>query len=319
VPLVLLTGCLWPRSGRVVDDLGAGDGAEPREESFVYRRTKLDLLFVIDDSCSMAANQATFASELPGLVDELAAADLDWRAGFVTATALAGFGGELLEVDGERWVDDDTPGADSFLVSFASVGTGGSGEAGLDAAYTALELKVEAENDGFVRNGSQVAVVLASDEDDYASDLQPTEFIEWLDAYRDAPEDTSFTAVVCVEFVAPACSLAGAGIGQTYMEVAEATGGGVLALNESLAPLGPGIASVHARLAEFELGVEAAPETLEVEVTPPDGEPLLLEPAQWSYDPVANVVRFDQGYTPPDKASVTIRYLPVWLAEELAE
>ncbi len=129
---------------------------------------QLDLLLTIDDSGSMAEEQALLAAEIPRLIDALATGDIDGdgvqefpavadlRVGVVStdlggAICSSGGGGDgLLRTTGNtalpgcmatypEWVDGSDPAASANVACVASVGTGGCGfEQPLDATLKAL-------------------------------------------------------------------------------------------------------------------------------------------------------------------------------------
>lgn len=126
----------------------------------------VDLLWVVDDTASMAREQDALADHLPGLVADLAAAGVDWHAG-VVATDMGGADAGWL-VGSPFVLTPTTPDVAQALASAARVGTDGAGpEAGLAAATRALELMVPGgPNAGFRRVDAALHVVFVSDADD---------------------------------------------------------------------------------------------------------------------------------------------------------
>jgi len=174
--------------------------------SLVPVPVKTDILFVVDDSGSMAEEQANLAANLDAFVTTLASSPAkdQFQIG-VTTTSVTGFSaaetsyvsgpnaaapaipypaGALVAVEPAtgrlRW----DPGARAFtgnrLLAAGSatlvsdfqanvrVGTGGSGkEQGLGAVRLALTDRIaDGTNAGFLRPGARLAVVILSDEDD---------------------------------------------------------------------------------------------------------------------------------------------------------
>ena len=174
--------------------------------SLVPVPVKTDILFVVDDSGSMAEEQANLAANLDAFVATLAASPAkdEFQIG-VTTTSVTGFSaaetsyatgpnatapavpypaGALVAVDPAsfrlRW--DPTAraftgnrilaaGSPTLVADFQAnvrVGTGGSGkEQGLGAVRLALTDRIaDGTNAGFLRPGARLAVVILSDEDD---------------------------------------------------------------------------------------------------------------------------------------------------------
>jgi hypothetical protein len=174
--------------------------------SLVPVPVKTDILFVVDDSGSMAEEQANLAQNLDAFVATLAASPAkdQFQIG-VTTTSVTGFStaetsytsgpsatapavpypaGALVAVDPAtgrlRW-DPATraftgnrilaAGSPTLVADFQAnvrVGTGGSGkEQGLEAMRLALTDRIaDGTNAGFLRPGARLAVVILSDEDD---------------------------------------------------------------------------------------------------------------------------------------------------------
>jgi hypothetical protein len=160
--------------------------------------TKMDILFVIDDSGSMQCEQEMLTQAFPEFVQVIEEYnqennnDLTYRIG-VTATSRtlsytidpppvgpidippmnmneSGLDGELVEVNGQKWIDG--PGNQSEIVSWfseaATVGTGGTSyEMPLQCMAVSLLKNAEGEaNEGFLRPDSLFIAVIITDEDD---------------------------------------------------------------------------------------------------------------------------------------------------------
>jgi hypothetical protein len=179
--------------------------------SLLPQPVKTDVLFVIDDSGSMAEEQANLAANLDAFIDRLAAspARTDFQIG-VTSTSVVPFPGGAAQYGGGpsagvpypagalvaldpgtgRIVWDAAGGfggqrilggaltRDQLIAAFRAnvrLGTNGSGkEQGLEAVRRALsEPLLSGANAGFLRPGARLAVVILSDEDDCTETNQP--------------------------------------------------------------------------------------------------------------------------------------------------
>jgi hypothetical protein len=149
----------------------------------------LDLLFVIDDSGTMAAEQQMLIDGFGGFIDVLeeyetaVGSQLDYRIGVTTTgvsthysvdgipgyVTLEGRDGELLTPDGAAvpWIDGPGPDVAAQFEDIALVGTWGPAyEMPLRAMALALEGSDGGQNDGFLREDSLFAVIIITDEDD---------------------------------------------------------------------------------------------------------------------------------------------------------
>lgn len=167
---------------------------------------KTDILFVVDNSGSMYANQQRVATEIPVFVAELqrsGGVENSFRVGVTTTSVYVAFqyfntvvdyyypeAGWLLTiplVDGgvgtERYLDDSNPElVPRFALAMASVGISGSGqETPFEATRVALQNAVAPlnlpdggpANRGFLRDGARLMVVVVSDEDDCSEMRRP--------------------------------------------------------------------------------------------------------------------------------------------------
>jgi hypothetical protein len=188
-------------SGGVKFDIGdetgnSGDGDIPSGEC-----QKVDLLFVIDNSGSMAGEQASLIASFDGFVAGIQAtldsAD-DYHIGVVTTDAYSnnapgctGIGALVTQTGGEsssgtncmpfssgaRYIDQTEPDLASKFSCIAQVGISGSGsEKQATAGYTAISPALNAPgacNDGFIRDDALLVVVIISDEDDKNEECIP--------------------------------------------------------------------------------------------------------------------------------------------------
>lgn len=258
----------------------------------------LDVLFVVDDSCSMADNQARLADEFALALPALFGRDLDLHAGVVTTDMDSpSRSGELVEVAGLRWVDPGTPDAAAVFSRMAQPGTSGSGtEKGIGAIHAALHLHADTVNAGFQREGASLAVVVVSDENDYTpnTDISMAEFVDWFVAARTAPASTVLHAIVNPPGGGPVNP-----VGGRYLQVADQTGGAMVDINA------PDWSEVFDRLAS-DMGASAgmvlsAPTergAIEVWWVPADQEPELLD---FAFEPAENRVVVDPAGHPSDE------------------
>lgn len=141
----------------------------------------LDIVFVIDDSASMAEEQQELIDRMPGFLTALDG--LQWRLGVTTTTVSGSFSpflpGELVQPEGcgmtRPWVEAGDTGILDVVDCIGAVGTGGSGyEMPLRATELAITDRVsDGSNAAFFRAGTPLAVFILSDEDDCSSDGDP--------------------------------------------------------------------------------------------------------------------------------------------------
>ncbi len=166
--LALFFLCMGVLGCTVDFDLG-GDG-----KSLVYNplfNSKVDILFIVDNSGSMEQHQEYLANTSPELMARLLTLGVDFQMA-VTTTDLSANG------HGGRFVGEPKilmPGQrdlDKILRQHLLMGSQGSSqEEGLEAARRALsEPLISSENAGFLRDDAFLAVLVLSNENDYSAD-----------------------------------------------------------------------------------------------------------------------------------------------------
>ena len=198
--VLVLAGCESPASTP-----GTGVPTQCQQEAPIIQGVKTDILFVVDNSGSMAANQQRVATDLPVFVAELQKSGgvaNSYRVGLTSTSVYlayqyfdtvayfyypqAGWLVNLPLLDGgtgtERYLDDSDPDlVPRFALAMTAVGIDGSGqETPFEAARIALLDAVAPAspdggpaNAGFLRDGARLMVVAVSDEDDCSETDRP--------------------------------------------------------------------------------------------------------------------------------------------------
>ncbi len=273
----------------------------------------VDVLWVIDNSCSMEEEQAALRDNFSSFIQYFVGSTLDWHVGVVTTDmADARQSGRLVSDSDrpDRYIDSSYSEADA-IESFrqrAVLGTSGSGdEAGLDASFTALTYEADRTNTGFYRDEAGLSIVVISDEPDQSREVSTTEYISWLAGLKTDPDySVTFSAIVAPDN--SSCPQAERGVG--YLEAAQATDGIVWPICTTdwasiLEDLGLSAAGLKD---EFYLSLVPVEETISVSVEDPDGaESTYLAGADWEYSRTRNSVQFLE-LTPLPLSVVHITY-----------
>ncbi len=234
----------------------------------------VDILFVVDNSGSMSQEQANLGERIGSFVSKIS--QLNWQIGITTTDQdgnRSGGDGTLLNFpNGSPLIssDMDPVSAQEFLSTTLQTGTGGSGrETGIRSTYRAIERTQESlsstgapatpgSNDGLVRPGAALAVILISDEDESESQFMnmPANLIQLVQAtWPDKP--FSFHSIIWIPGDTN-CST-GAVQGHRYKELSEMTGGIVSSVCSG--NYGPALASIGDGVGELVRSVllECAP------------------------------------------------------------
>lgn len=282
---------------------------EPWENADVFDQTsaaRSDVLFVVDNSQSMAEEQELLAVNFPVFLEWFERFDVDYHIGVVsTDMEDPRQSGLLQESQGVLWIERSTPDPAAVLAEMTLLGaTGSNEERGRDAAYTALELR-GAANAGFRRDDAFLNVVAVSDEDDQSDDtrISQSDFVRYLLDLRSDTTRTTFSAIVGPRSYGEA-QRCHATPGIDYLEVVQAVGGvGWSICDVDWSPLVDelGFVSIGLRR-EFRLSYTPDPDTIAV-VVDEEEEP----PDAWRYDPEPNAVTFTSD-PPPSGSRVIVRY-----------
>lgn len=281
----------------------------------------IDILFVMDTSCSMSEEQEALDANMPSFMQFFLDSGLDYHLGVVSTNMDPRYSDAgLLTVseDGTRFITPETRDPFATFTQLAVLGTDShSDEQGRRAAWSAIELFGATENAPFYRDDATLSVVVISDEDDQSgtAPVDLPEFIGWLDGLKSGgPAQTSFSAIVADT---DRCATSSFNVGDDYIEAVHATGGVLWSIctdrwDLALEQLGMEAAGIRS---EFFLSQVPVPGTLHVEVREPSGELFevaLVEaptpPQAWvdgvppweaAYDRARNAVQFYEQLPSP--------------------
>jgi hypothetical protein len=199
-----------------------------QHDSYIQtQKPQVDILWVVDNSCSMADEQASIAKEFPAFFEFFLGSSLDYHIG-VTSTDMdnADQSGKLEQAAGVRWITPDTPNPEDVFVAMSELGTGGSGnEEGILAGYANFELQDE-YNAGFLRDDSAIHIIVVSDESDVSpnSPITLKEYQDYLNNLRAEPEQVTYNGIVSPAKPAFPCDGASTP-GDRYIDTINAVGG----------------------------------------------------------------------------------------------
>ena len=253
-----------------------------------------DILWIVDNSCSMYDEQLELGDEAQAFFDAMAGLGIDYNVAIVTT--------DNAEFQGPPYVIDSTaPDPVSVFSSITNVGTGGSGtEMGFQYSYEGLVLAAAGNfpNDSFLRADAGLRVVVVSDEDDQST-ITASEYVNYLRGLKVNPDHAIFSGIT-----GQAAGCLNAYAAPLYEQAVNATGG----LSESIC-----IASWASTMEDVGLLAEHWSDTFTLTSTP---DPASIEVAVggvpvlsgWAYDAALNAVIFDWSSVPANGDTVTIEY-----------
>jgi len=254
----------------------------------------VDILFAIDESCSMEGDARALGNAFDGFIGELDLFTEDWQIGVVLKDAGCFERGVITPTtpDYEAVFNDAVTG------SFFSFGNDDLTEALLWLAGEALRDTDPGDcNEGFLRPDAALHIIAISDEPEQSGIVAE----DWIDFYEGYVTDPSLLMVSGVIDVLGSCGEPGTG----YIEAATLTGGELLDICNSnwgayVAQLGTATGGLASG---FELTYPADPATIEVVV---DGQEMALG---WWYDATRQEVVF--ATMPSEGIEVEITYSAV--------
>ncbi|MEQ8273239.1 MAG: hypothetical protein RKU31_06245 [Deltaproteobacteria bacterium] len=306
---------------RIIPVRGLISSDNRHEDDYVQSTTgDADILFVIDNSCSMAPEQAAIGRGFSSFIQIANSGLLAYNIAITTTDVSTGDGsteGRFVPLDprrrNERIVSRMTlPTPLDQFEENAEVGVKGSGEErGIHAAYLALRPRLlEDHNANFLRDHALLSLIFISDEEDQSP--------ESLEFYADHFASLKGGDRSRVKIAGAIGGVAGCNgpTGQAspatrYAELIDTFGGVVESICTSNWPdtLGKLSAVAFGLRASFRLSARADPGTVEVTV---DGVPVpprnALQRTNWRYVSRSNAVEFEPRAIPEPGAAIHIAY-----------
>jgi hypothetical protein len=279
-----------------------GEGAEnPRVNDEFEQNTvqSVDVLFVIDDSCSMSEEQTALAQNFQQFIQQANVRDVDFHIGITTTTVYPSAGALVGE-----YMTNATPSLEQTFRTQAAVGIEGSGiEQGLEAMRGAIQLSFSnvPPNAGLFRPEATMVIVIVSDEEDQ-SVLTPVAYFNDL---RTRATNGFVTAMITGGSNGCSSASGSAVPAARYEEFAMLTGG----LSESICS---GWASTLANIGNAAFGLRT---TFNLSQLVDQSDPIevyiggnLVNSSEWTYDPVNGTITFDAP--PPEGSEIRVEYTP---------
>ena len=313
--LVLASGCIETNISSTVPPAGVPNPkplvTPTQTDRLVQVQTpEVDILWVIDNSCSMSDEQNALSENFPVFMDFFLGSGLDYHIGVITTDT--GDNGQLVGASGYKWIDPVTPNPANVFSAMAVLSTGGSGdERGREQAYAALEIQSDGVNAGFVREDAALHLVFISDEDDHSSNSRE-EFVNYLTTLKFEPDMLTASSIVSP---GSGCDVEE---GKDYIYVTNNVGGILWSIcNEDWVGLLEQLGIQASGLKrEYFLSQLPVPGTIEVWVIENGVTYEFAEEVDWTYDPTRNSIQFIE-YVPTALSEVYVEYDVLSANEEI--
>ncbi len=335
---IMIAGC-----SKSADSFSLLSDASSYKQNAQYIPRKVDILWVVDNSGSMASSQTRLANNFSSFISKFIATDSDFHMAVTTTDAyLAPYATQYADYshirDGDGSVhsgvfviDKNTPDISNVFLKNITQGTAGSGD---ERAFSSFKVALnEPWNASFRRSDAFLAVIIISDEDDFSHNDSASGLSSYY--FSEDYNDTNMYSIPSyVDFLTSYTSSAGAGknfsvntinildstclgqlqngaqkIGQRYIALADATGGQKISLcsdfSQSLQVLSQSIVELAS---VFQLTREPIAETISVTV---DGTVVAQNASNgWTYDATTVSIAFHGTAIPAAGADVKISFDP---------
>lgn len=314
------------------------------QQAAVFTPRKLDVLFVVDNSGSMATSQNNLATNFPSFINYFKNKGYDYRIAVTTSDAYYGdqfvsSGCSLCNVNQTQFrsgvnpairiIDNATPNVDSVFSSNVRVGTTGSGD---ERAFSSIKAALNSSlNVNFHRSDAFLAVIIVSDADDFSHDdininesyAQPTlhpvsNYVTVLNNFTNgaAVKDYSVSTIGVLD-AACKSQLSGGGenkIGTRYMALSDLTGGSKNSICSPFATVLDNISSSIATQTQASFQLDRTPVEASIHVVIDSVEVPASTINGWSYDSTKNMININGStYQPQAGSTVTINFDPTSL------
>lgn len=284
-------------------------GASNIDDYYQEGNNATDILFVVDNSCSMSQEQSSLAVNFASFIQIVDAIDIDYHIGVTTTDT-----GDDGHLQGTQHIitqnSADPAGSFAFNVN---LGTSGSAtERGLHCGYLALggggngNLQSGGANEGFVRPDAGLRVIFVSDEPEQSSSVLNWGVGDYVNFYQGLKPNPDHVVLSDISGGMTGCSGAGGSAtnGSGYVSATNMTNG----ISASICD--PNWVSTLSALAwlsqsfadTFELSQTPVEDSIEVRM---NGVPLFVG---WTYNSGLQAIVFDVDHVPENGDYLELEY-----------
>lgn len=270
-------------------------------------RPMTDILFTIDDSCSMSEEQMALSTNFSSFISYANTANVDYRIAITTTDDFASSGQGRFVTGQPTIIDRSLPNARALFESRVRVGTSGSGfERPLSTTLKALtEPLISGANSGLLRDDANLAIIIVTDAPD-----QSNEAIAYYETRLPLVKGPRRIHQVSVSVIGPftpasaTCAIEGVDQGR-YQALITRTGGvkaNICTSNWAQDLEALGRSALGPRSTFFVRNPPDTQQPVDVQV---NGQPVS---SSWTYDGASNAIVFSQGQAPASGTTLSITY-----------
>jgi len=300
-----------PVDGATAQQFGIAHLGENNLDQYMQEgNNSTDILFTIDNSCTMIQEQTAMAVNFAAFLQIIQALDIDYHLG-VTSTDIPLDQGYLQ--GSVTVVNNSTPDPGAEFSANVNLGTSGDYiEQGFESAHLALEMADNGTgNTGFLREDAGLRIIFVSDEQDQSSASGPAgwavgDYVSWFQSLKPNPDYLILSDIT--GGMAGCQGAGGSAEAATEYVLATAMTGGI-----SASICDPNWVSTLSALGwlsqsfadTFELSQTPVENTIELRLND------VLVYVGWIYDSALNAVVFDSSHVPDNGDVIEISYTVV--------
>ena len=212
---------------------GSGGLSATNEDLFFQAQPDgVDILWVLDNSCSMGSHLTALETEFDSFISSFTTLGLDYQMAVTTTDmetantpgAMGTLLGPVPVISPATAAAAGTTVASAFDLAVEPNATGSADEQALAAAYAALSPGGAAAVAGLIRPDANLAIIVVGDEDDNSS-FTSSAFISWFEALKGDPAKTTVSGILQQSTSLFDTNCGGIGSAPKLIEVVDGTGG----------------------------------------------------------------------------------------------
>ena len=288
------------RPAAFADQEGEGVHTAPMEDTFDQKEiSSADILFVVDNSCSMGDKQTQLKNNFDQFMNVFAASGVDYNIGLITT--------DSYDLVGPLITPSTTDPVAELVNQVDSIGTNGSiSEMGIYYSYYALQPGYPAgPGSTFWRTDSRLVVIYISDEDDYSGTAVTATMLESYVLGAKGSLDYVVAHAVAGDYPG-GCATNGGGLeAKIYYDLVTALNGSFLSIcqDDWGTPM-QSLATNSILAKSFVLSLLPIEDSISVTING-------VVVTDWYYEPSNNSVYFFETSIPPAGSEVIITYSPL--------
>lgn len=270
-----------PLGTRRAEQTAEGAFAGEYEDEFeVPTDPPADIIFLVDQSCSMDDDQRSLATNFSVFIAELSNYTTNWHVMVVNDDDGCNNSGVL---------QSTTSDYEGRFTSAVSRGGGNYTEALLYVAWAAIDDTDSGDcNDNFLREAAMLHIIMVTDEPEQS----PSTWDTYVNRVISKKGDASLVRFSGVLGTDPG----------SYTDAISFTGGEALSITSDWSSSVESLATASVEMTTFELTRTPVPETIAVSV---NGS---ARSGGWSYDSASNEIVFEEARMPEEGDTVTVTY-----------